>query len=103
MRIWSAQKVVIIGAARQGLALARYLLEHGASVVITDQQPLEALASARQALGCRSRRSRTVELGLWRPSFEPVGRRYLALPIGWCAAQPAIDRGSPAARDPAIE
>jgi UDP-N-acetylmuramoylalanine--D-glutamate ligase len=50
MRTWSAQKVVIIGAARQGLALARYLLAHGASVVITDQRPFEALASARQAL-----------------------------------------------------
>jgi len=42
--------VVIIGAARQGLALARYLLEHGASVVITDQRPIEALESARQSL-----------------------------------------------------
>ena len=50
MRSWSGQKVVIIGAARQGLALARYLLEHGASVVITDQRPLETLESARQAL-----------------------------------------------------
>jgi UDP-N-acetylmuramoylalanine--D-glutamate ligase len=50
MRAWSGQKVVIIGAARQGLALARYLLEHGARVVITDQQPIEALETARQAL-----------------------------------------------------
>jgi UDP-N-acetylmuramoylalanine--D-glutamate ligase len=50
MRAWSAQKVVIIGAARQGLALARYLLEHGASVVITDERPLEMLESACQAL-----------------------------------------------------
>jgi UDP-N-acetylmuramoylalanine--D-glutamate ligase len=50
MRAWKGQKVVIIGAARQGLALARYLLEHGASVVITDQRPLEVFESARQAL-----------------------------------------------------
>ena len=50
MRAWSGQKVVIIGAARQGLALARYLLQHGASVLITDQRPLEALEPARQSL-----------------------------------------------------
>lgn len=50
MKDWSAQKVVIVGAARQGLALARYLLEHGASVVITDQRPIQALESARQSL-----------------------------------------------------
>ena len=50
MRDWSTQKVVIIGAARQGLALARYLLEHGARVVITDRQPLDALEPARQSM-----------------------------------------------------
>jgi UDP-N-acetylmuramoylalanine--D-glutamate ligase len=50
MKTWSGQKVVIIGAARQGLALARYFLEHGASVIITDLRSLEALESARQAL-----------------------------------------------------
>ncbi len=42
--------MVIIGAARQGLALARYLLEHGAEVVITDLKPFEALEPARQTL-----------------------------------------------------
>jgi UDP-N-acetylmuramoylalanine--D-glutamate ligase len=50
MRDWSGQKVVIVGAARQGLALARYLAMHGASVVLNDQRPLEALAAARQSL-----------------------------------------------------
>jgi UDP-N-acetylmuramoylalanine--D-glutamate ligase len=33
---WKAQKVVIVGAARQGIALARYLSRHGARVVLTD-------------------------------------------------------------------
>jgi UDP-N-acetylmuramoylalanine--D-glutamate ligase len=50
MSDWSGRKVAIIGAARQGLALARYLIAHGAQVVITDRQPLEALAEARQSL-----------------------------------------------------
>ena len=50
MRDWNSEKVVIVGAARQGLALARYLLEHGASVVITDQQPLAKLEAARRSM-----------------------------------------------------
>ncbi len=49
-RNWSGQTVVIVGAARQGLALARYLLAHGARVRLTDQRSLEALAEARQSL-----------------------------------------------------
>lgn len=47
---WNGQKVVIIGAARQGLALARYLLSAGAQVWLTDQRPLDALGEARTAL-----------------------------------------------------
>jgi len=47
---WQGQKVVIVGAARQGLALARYLLRHGAQVVLTDQRSPESLAGARQSL-----------------------------------------------------
>jgi UDP-N-acetylmuramoylalanine--D-glutamate ligase len=47
---WSAEKVVIIGAARQGIALARYLIEHGALVVITDIRPLDELSIARESL-----------------------------------------------------
>jgi UDP-N-acetylmuramoylalanine--D-glutamate ligase len=38
MSDWSGKKVVILGAARQGLALARYLILHGAQVTITDQK-----------------------------------------------------------------
>ncbi len=35
---WNSKRVVIIGAARQGLALARYLLRHGAQVVLNDRR-----------------------------------------------------------------
>lgn len=41
---------MIIGAARQGTALAAYLASQGARVVLTDSRPLEQLAEARQAL-----------------------------------------------------
>lgn len=47
---WQGKQTAIIGAARQGLALARYLLNQGAHVVLTDRLPFEQLASARQAL-----------------------------------------------------
>jgi UDP-N-acetylmuramoylalanine--D-glutamate ligase len=36
---WRNKKVVIIGAARQGLALARYLARHGAQVTLNDRRP----------------------------------------------------------------
>jgi UDP-N-acetylmuramoylalanine--D-glutamate ligase len=50
MRDWSDESVVVIGAARQGIALARYLLERGARVLITDQRPLAELKTAQQTL-----------------------------------------------------
>ena len=50
MRDWSGQRVVVIGAARQGLALTRYLESHGARVTLTDRRSYEDLRAARQAL-----------------------------------------------------
>ncbi len=50
MTLWSGKQVLVIGAARQGIALARYLALLGANVIINDQRPLELLADARLAL-----------------------------------------------------
>ncbi len=50
MMNWTGKKVVVIGAARQGLALARYLAQKGAQVVLNDQRPVVQLEAARQAL-----------------------------------------------------
>ncbi len=47
---WKEKRIVIIGAARQGTALAAYLAGQGARVVLTDARPLEQLTEARQAL-----------------------------------------------------
>jgi len=47
---WNGERVVVIGAARQGTALARYLAEHGAEVVLTDSRPAEQLAEAMAEL-----------------------------------------------------
>jgi UDP-N-acetylmuramoylalanine--D-glutamate ligase len=47
---WQERNVVIIGAARQGLALARYLIRHNAAVRINDHRSPEQLQDARHAL-----------------------------------------------------
>jgi len=50
MKDWKGSNVLVIGAARQGVALARYLARHGARVIINDQRPMEHLILARQEL-----------------------------------------------------
>ncbi|MBQ6481828.1 MAG: UDP-N-acetylmuramoyl-L-alanine--D-glutamate ligase, partial [Anaerolineaceae bacterium] len=42
--------VVVLGAARQGLALAKYAAHHGAHIIITDQRSYEQLADARESV-----------------------------------------------------
>jgi len=37
----AGKKVLIIGAARSGIAAARFLVAQGATVALTDQKPLE--------------------------------------------------------------
>ncbi|MGI6251227.1 MAG: UDP-N-acetylmuramoyl-L-alanine--D-glutamate ligase [Anaerolineaceae bacterium] len=43
---YSGKKVIVMGAARQGLALSRYLVKCGAQVVLTDSRPDESLQEA---------------------------------------------------------
>ncbi len=50
MASWHGRRVLIIGAGRQGTALAAYLARHGAEVVLNDRRPLEALTFARERL-----------------------------------------------------
>jgi UDP-N-acetylmuramoylalanine--D-glutamate ligase len=47
---WMDKRVVVVGAARQGIALTRYLVDQGAQVVLTDLNPVEDLGEAREAL-----------------------------------------------------
>ncbi len=50
MTEWKDKRVIVIGAARQGIALGRFLASRGACVVINDQKPAEQLETARQSL-----------------------------------------------------
>ncbi|HTP03298.1 MAG TPA: UDP-N-acetylmuramoyl-L-alanine--D-glutamate ligase [Anaerolineales bacterium] len=47
---WTNKRVVILGAARQGLALARWLSEHGARVILSDRRTEQEMAAARTSL-----------------------------------------------------
>ncbi len=50
MTRWEGKQVVMIGAARQGLALSRYLAQHGARVILNDHREEDALVEAMQEL-----------------------------------------------------
>jgi UDP-N-acetylmuramoylalanine--D-glutamate ligase len=63
MTHWSGKSVLILGAARQGVALARWLNERGAHVTLSDTRPESALGEAHAALaGLRIR---------WAPGGHP--------------------------------
>ncbi|MBG0787701.1 MAG: UDP-N-acetylmuramoyl-L-alanine--D-glutamate ligase [Anaerolineaceae bacterium] len=50
MTDWNGKQVVMIGAARQGLALSRYLVQKGAKVILNDRREDVLLADAKQEL-----------------------------------------------------
>jgi UDP-N-acetylmuramoylalanine--D-glutamate ligase len=50
MTNWTNTHVLILGAARQGIALARWLSRHGSHVTLSDARSLNELASARESL-----------------------------------------------------
>lgn len=47
---WNEMKVIILGAARQGIALARYLVSQGAEVTINDNRPMYEFQAAQETL-----------------------------------------------------
>jgi UDP-N-acetylmuramoylalanine--D-glutamate ligase len=47
---WTGTRVLILGAARQGLALARWLALHGARVTLSDMRSDDELHAARESL-----------------------------------------------------
>ena len=50
MNDWNGKRVLIMGAARQGQALTRFLCSRGAFVTLNDYQIEEKLSSAKAAL-----------------------------------------------------
>ena len=99
MEDWKGRHVVILGAARQGLALARWLVRHGARVTVSDLRSLAELAPARAAL-----EGIAVE---WSPGGHPLdlleGTDLLCLsggvPTGLPIVAAAMQRGIPLSND----
>lgn len=50
MRDWQGKRILVIGAARQGLAASRYLAKHGAQVLLNDNRPLTELGIKPETL-----------------------------------------------------
>ena len=50
MAYWTGKQVLIIGAARQGTALARYLVGQGATVILNDRKSADELKPALDSL-----------------------------------------------------
>ncbi|HMB23927.1 MAG TPA: UDP-N-acetylmuramoyl-L-alanine--D-glutamate ligase [Anaerolineales bacterium] len=50
MKDWNGKRVLILGAARQGLSLARWLSSHGAQVTLSDMHSEDQLRAARESL-----------------------------------------------------
>jgi UDP-N-acetylmuramoylalanine--D-glutamate ligase len=102
MKDWNGKRVLILGAARQGLALARWLSIHGAQVTLSDMHGEEDLRLAKQSLA---------EFGIqWALGGHPLelldstdvlcpsGGVPLTLPI----VAEAISRGIPLSNDSQI-
>lgn len=102
MTNWNGTRVLILGAARQGLALARWLDHHGSSVTLSDSRHADELASAQASL--------TDTKVTWALGGHPLelldetdvlclsGGVPLTLPI----VQEAVKRGIPLSNDSQI-
>jgi UDP-N-acetylmuramoylalanine--D-glutamate ligase len=102
MKKWNGKRVLILGAARQGLALARWLSLHGAHVTLSDMRTADELRLARESLA---------EFQIdWAPGGHPLelldstdvlclsGGVPLTLPI----VAEAVKRGIPLSNDTQI-
>ncbi len=99
MRDWQGKRVVIIGLARQGKALAQFLSQKGVEVVVSDQQSAEQLGPAIEELAAYEL---TYQLGS-HPSSLLEGTDVLFLsggvPVDLPIAVEARERGIELAND----
>jgi UDP-N-acetylmuramoylalanine--D-glutamate ligase len=93
MKNWNGTRTLILGAARQGIALARWLSHHGSNVTLSDSRTADELASARASLADTSVNwavgGHPLELLDHTDVLFPSGGVPLTLPI----VQEAIKRG----------
>ncbi len=99
---WKRKRVIVIGAARQGTALARYLAERGAQVVITDIRPPIQLQTAQEMLADLS-----IEWIVGGHPLSVLDRADCVCPSGGVSlnlplVQEALRRGIPVSNDSQI-
>lgn len=102
MSDWTGRRVLILGAARQGAALTRWLTQHGAIVTISDVRPEATLSEARAAL-----RGMQVQWALGGHPLELLDSTDLVclsggVPTDIPIVQEAIRRGVPLSNDTQI-
>jgi UDP-N-acetylmuramoylalanine--D-glutamate ligase len=102
MKDWTNTHVLILGAARQGLALARWLSRHGANVTLNDSRPEADLAQAKGSLADVNvtfiAGGHPLELLDHCDLLCPSGGVPLTLPI----VEEAVKRGIPLSNDSQI-
>jgi UDP-N-acetylmuramoylalanine--D-glutamate ligase len=108
LKDWNGRNVVVLGAARQGLALARYLALHGAQVVLNDQRHENEMESAITALAdLQGRTAYPVRWVLGKHPLEILEEADLlcvsgGVPLTLPIVKHALERGVPVTNDSQI-
>jgi UDP-N-acetylmuramoylalanine--D-glutamate ligase len=102
MTNWNNTHPLILGAARQGLALARWLSRHGANVTLSDSRSADELTSARESLA-----DTNVTWALGGHPLELLNNTDVlclsgGVPLTLPIVQEAIKRGIPLSNDTQI-
>ncbi len=102
MTDWTNKHVLILGAARQGQALARWLARHGARVTLNDLRPLDDMRAIQASLS-----NVDVEWALGGHPLELLDRVDLVCPSGGVPltlpiVAEALKRGIPFSNDTQI-
>ena len=108
MTEWNKKRVIVIGAARQGIALGRYLALHGAHVIMNDQKPAEQLEDATKSMNdLEVHMKSSIEWSLGGHPLVLLENADLVCPSGGIPldislVQEAIKRGIPLSNDSQI-
>jgi UDP-N-acetylmuramoylalanine--D-glutamate ligase len=102
MTNWNNTHTLILGAARQGIALARWLSRHGSHVTLSDARSLDELASARASLA-----DTDVEWAVGGHPLELLNKTDVlclsgGVPLTLPIVQEAVKRGIPLSNDTQI-
>ncbi len=102
MTNWNSTRTLILGAARQGIALARWLSRHGSNVTLSDSRGADELAAARESLA-----DTNVEWALGGHPLELLDKTDVlclsgGVPLTLPIVQEAVKRGIPLSNDTQI-